>query len=161
MANEYLATYLNDHLAGASGALELLEHLADARAGTPMERFVAEIHAEVLADRQELEAIMEKLDIAESRSRKATGWLSEKAAQLKLLLDDRAGGDLHLLESLEAVEIGVAGKRALWRALEAASENVPELRVANYADLVQRAEDQHRRLEDARLEAARAAFGAA
>jgi hypothetical protein len=160
MANKHLATYLNDHLAGAAGALELLEHLADARAGTPIERFIAELHAEILADRQELEGILQKLHIAESRSRKATAWLSEKAAQLKLLLDDRSSGDLHLLESLEAVEIGVAGKHALWHALEAASEVTPDLRVADYAGLAQRAENQHRRLEEARLEAARAALGA-
>jgi|RhiMetdeSRZDD1v2_1073273.scaffolds.fasta_scaffold609614_2 hypothetical protein len=27
MANKYLATYLNDHLAGSVAAIELLEHL--------------------------------------------------------------------------------------------------------------------------------------
>ncbi len=34
MANESLATYLNDHLAGSVVALELLDHLEEDGAGT-------------------------------------------------------------------------------------------------------------------------------
>ena len=34
MANESLATYLNDHLAGSVVALELLDHLEEGGAGT-------------------------------------------------------------------------------------------------------------------------------
>jgi hypothetical protein len=161
MANEYLATYLNDHLAGSVVAIELLEHLETAQAGTAMAPFLAQLHADIVADRQELEALIDRLNLAKSRPRQATAWLTEKMTELKLRLDDPSRGALHQLESLEAVQIGIEGKRALWRALATAAEYVPELQAVEYTRLEQRAVEQHSRVELVRLDAARAAFGAA
>ena len=158
MAGEHIATYLNDHLAGAAGAFELLEHLESEHAGTEVGRLAAGLRADVEADRQALEAIMERLDIARSRTRKAAAWIGEKAAELKLRLDDPAGGSLRLFESLEALSLGIEGKRSLWRALAAAAEEAPDLRVADYEVLIRRAEEQRSRVETARLEAARRAL---
>ena len=158
MASDYIATYLNDHLAGATGALELLEHLETEHAGTEVGRLAAELRADVAADRQTLESIMDRLQVAQSRTRKAAAWLGEKAAELKLRLDDPAGGSLRLFESLEALSLGIEGKRSLWRALAAAAEEAPHLRVADYEDLIRRAEEQRSRVEAARLEAARRAL---
>jgi hypothetical protein len=159
MADEQLATYLNDHLAGSVVAIELMEHLEKAYAGTAVARLVAGVRADVGADRAELEALMKRLGVSESRSRKATAWLTERAAERKLKLDDPSGGPLRLLEALEAVELGIDGKLALWRALAAAAEKVRELQGVDYDRLARRAEEQRDRLEPARLDAARAAFG--
>ena len=158
MADEHIATYLNDHLAGSVAALELLEHLEAAHAGTPLERFLAELRADVAADRQELEGLMDRLDIKESRTRKTSAWLAEKITELKLRLDDPAGGDLRLLESLEAVAVGIDGKRALWLALAAVAEDAPGLRLIDYQRLEKRADEQRRRVEGVRLEAAKRAL---
>ena len=155
MARDHIATYLNDHLAGATGAVELLEHLEKEHAGTEVGRLSAELHAEVEADRQALKSIMERLQVSQSRTRKAAAWLGEKAAELKLRLDDPAGGSLRLFESLEALSLGIEGKKSLWRALAATAEEAPDLKVADYQDLIRRAEDQRGRVEAARLEAAR------
>ncbi len=161
MAHKHIATYLNDHLAGSVAALELLAHLEAAHKGTAVEHSIAGLRADVAADRQELEALMGRLDVAESGPRKATAWLTEKLTELKLRLDDPTGRDLHLLEGLEAVAIGIEGKRALWRALAAAADTAPELRGIDYGRLEQRADEQRRRAEALRLEAAKAALGAA
>jgi hypothetical protein len=161
MANDNLATYLNDHLAGSVMALELMEHLASAHAGTPLERLLTKLRVDIEADRQELQGLMDRLEIAESSSRKATAWLAEKAAQAKLMVDDQGGGTLRLLEGMEALSLGIEGKRSLWRALAAASENLPKLRGLDYTRLVQRAEEQRSRVEDVRLGAAKAAFSQA
>ena len=158
MAREHIATYLNDHLAGATGALELLEHLEKEHAGTEVGRLASELLADVEADRQTLKSLMERLEIARSRTRRAAAWLGEKAAELKLRLDDPAGGSLRLFESLEALSLGIEGKRSLWRALAAAAEEAPHLRAADYANLIRRAEEQRSRVETARLEAARRAL---
>lgn len=155
MARDHIATYLNDHLAGATGAVELLEHLEKEHAGTEVGRLFAEVHAEVEADRQVLKSIMERLQVSQSRTRKAAAWLGEKAAELKLRLDDSSSGALRLFESLEVLSLGIEGKRSLWRALAAAAEEAPDLKVADYQDLIRRAEDQRGRMEAARLEAAR------
>jgi hypothetical protein len=161
MADGHLATYLNDHLAGAVAAIELLTHIEAAHAGTGTAHVFAELRADVEADRQELEALMGRLHVTVSRAREVTAFLAEKVTQLKLRLDDSAGGALRLLEVSEAVALGVEGKRALWRALAAAAEAAPALQVADYGRLTRRAEEQRQRAETVRLEAARAAFTAA
>jgi hypothetical protein len=161
MANEHLATYLNDHLSGSIAAIELLEHLESAYAGKELERFSAELRKDIEADRQELERLMERLEIAQSRPRKAGAWIAGKFAELKMRLDDNARGPLRLLESLEAVELGISGKLALWHALIAAAQIAPALRGAlDYQGLAGRATEQIERVELYRLEAAKAAFTA-
>ena len=159
MANEHLATYLNDHLAGSVTAIELLEYLQAAYAGNALERFFTELRNDIEADRQELKRLMEQLEIAQSRPRKAGAWIAGKFAELKMRLDDSAHGPLRLLESLDAVELGITGKLALWQALIAAAEVAPALRGAlDYQRLARRATEQIERVELRRLEAARAAF---
>jgi hypothetical protein len=158
MANEQLATYLSDHLAGSVAALDLLDHLEAAHVGTATGRALAEIRADILADRRELEAIMERAGVSESLPRQAVAWLAEKASQLKLQLDDPAGGAFRLLEGLEAVSIGIAGKHSLWQSLSIAAEEVPALRGVDYDRLIQRGEEEQRKVETLRLQAASEAF---
>jgi hypothetical protein len=159
MTNEHLATYLNDHLAGSVAALEVLEKLQAAYEGTELEQFCAELRNDIEADRQELKRLMERLEIPQSGARKAGAWITGKLAELKMRLDDSAHGPLRLLESLEAVELGINGKLALWRALIAAAEVAPALRGAlDYQRLVKRATEQIERVEAHRLNAAKAAF---
>ena len=160
MTNESLSTYLNDHLAGSVVALELLEHLEQDGAGTEQTSILAGIHADIAADRQELEAFMAQLRITVSAPRKATGWLVEKLSELKLHLDDAGDGALRRLEALETISLGIAGKEALWHALAAAAEEAPELNGPDYARLGQRAEAQRAVVESLRLHAAKEAFGA-
>ena len=54
-------------------------------------------------------------------------WLAEKSIALKLRVDDNACGPLRLLESLEAVALGIHGKSGMWRSLNTAAENFPPL----------------------------------
>jgi hypothetical protein len=135
-----------------------MEHLEATFAGTPVATFVAELRADVETDRRELEALMAQLEIAESRTRKASAWIAEKFTELKLRLDDPAGGELRLFESYEALSLGIEGKRSLWLALSAAARDAPALQIANYERLIQRAEEQRSRVEARRLETAKAAL---
>lgn len=161
MVETHVATYLNDHLAGSEAALELLEHLEQAHAAEPVARFAAELRADILADRRELEALMARLQITASRPRKVLAWLAEKMTELKLRLEDSASGALRLLEVFDAVSVGIEGKRLLWRSLRAAAECRTELRGPDYERLEQRAAEQRHRVEAVRLEAAQAVFGCA
>jgi hypothetical protein len=158
MADEHLATYLNDHLAGSVVAVELMENLEAIYADTPVAEFIARLRADVEADRVELKVLMGRLQISESRTRKASAWLTEKFTELKLRLDDSTHGDLRLFESLEALSLGIEGKRSLWLALAAAAEVSPKLRIADYERLKQRAEEQRSRVETKRIEVAKAAL---
>jgi hypothetical protein len=143
VTNKYLATYLIDHLAGSAAALELLEDLETTYAGTPLTGFFAELQTDIAADQKELQALMDRLQIVESRPRKFAAWLAEKSVALKVRLDDKATGPLRLIESLEVVGLGIHGKLALWEALKAAASEFPPLRgLVDYEHLAQRAQEQ-------------------
>lgn len=136
----------------------MAEHLEATNKGTDRGRVLAGLKAEIAADQEELKAIMARLHVAESPPRKAAGWLAGKLGELKLAMDDKARGDLHRLEALEALAVGIEGKLALWNSLEAARERVPELEAVDLRRLKQRAGEQRARVEELRLEAARTAF---
>ena len=158
MSDDHIAIYLNDHLAGSVAAVELLDQLQEDHSGTPLEGFFTELRTDIEADRQELESLMERLNVTESRTRKASAWLAGKFAEPKLRLDDPSGGELRLFESLEALSLGIEGKRSLWRALATAAEQTPALQLLDYGRLTQRAEEQRARVESKRLEAGKKAL---
>lgn len=150
-----LATYLNDHLAGAVAALSLLEHL---EATDPdLAPLLAALRHDIELDRKELEALIDRLGAGRSAVRRAAGWVAEKVARLKLAADDPSGDRLKRLEALEVLAVGIHGKASLWRALRV----VPAAAGPDYDRLIGRADEQRERVEAARLDAARAAFGAA
>ena len=152
MVNNRLATYLNDHLAGAVAAVRLLESLAHVY--EELRPRLTALRADIEADRLDLQALMARLDIGESQTRKIGGWVAEQASELKMRFDDSADGPLRLFESLEFLSLGIAGKLGLWEALTAAAEVSPQLRCADYKRLMQRAIEQRGRAEALRLEAA-------
>jgi len=104
---------------------------------------------------------MNRAGVGPSRTREAAAWLTEKVADLKMRIDDSGDGALRLLESLEALAIGIDGKHALWIALAAAAEHVPALTGVDYERLIKRAEAQRRTVEVQRLSAVQAALGPA
>lgn len=156
LSNNHLATYLNDHLAGSTVALELLKHLEQIHAGDAVGTFASHLKADVLADRNELEILMGRLGIATSRVRASAAWLSEKFTALKLRLEDPSGGAFRLLEIFDALSTGIEGKRLLWRALSTAE--VPGMTGAEYERLEKRAESQRSQIEAVRLESAKKAL---
>ena len=158
MTDPNLATYLDDHLAGAVAALEVLEHLEKAHAGAPVARALSELRTEVDADREALQSLMTQLRVTESKPRKAAAWLAERLASLKLRLDDSGDGAFRLFESLEVVSLGIEGKLALWRTLAAVAPVLPDVGSLDYETLMLRAAEQRERAEGMRLRAAQTAF---
>jgi hypothetical protein len=149
----HLGTYLNDHLAGAVAALELLEHLEGTH--PDLAPALGALRHDIEEDKKELEAQIARLGAARSPIRQAAAWVAEKFARLKMKVEDPAGDKLKLLESLEAVAVGIHGKGCLWRALKA----VPAASGPDYDRLIARAEEQRARIEPLRVDVARAALG--
>ncbi|WP_165250472.1 hypothetical protein [Paludisphaera soli] len=154
MSGDHLATYLTDHMAGSTAALELLERLKAEYEGDPVAATATRLIAEIGDERKVLDGLAERIGASVTLPRKAASWITEKAAQLKLLYDDPKGGPLRHLESFEALSLGIEGKRLLWRALATASARRRELVGPDYDGLVAQAEDQRRRVEAHRLAAA-------
>jgi hypothetical protein len=159
MASEHLSTYLNDHLAGATMALELLAHLERVHAGEPSQRFAAELRAEIEEDKAELERLARSLGAEQSATRQVTAWFGEKIARVKLRFDDVSGdGSFRLFEALEALSLGIEGKRSLWSALRQVAGTSPALQGVDYDRLEARAIDQRARVDARRLAEAAAAL---
>jgi hypothetical protein len=160
MSNKILRTYLNDHLAGSVAALELLDHLADLHPDPDRKRLFTGLRTEVEEDQRVLQQLLEKVGGKESTVRKAAAWLTEKFGEAKLRLDDVGDGLLRVLEAIEALGLGIQGKLALWRALGAVADRVPQLQGVDFARLEQRALQQHQRVETQRLQTVRVALAA-
>lgn len=155
---EDLSSYLNDHLAGSVGALELLDRLVDIYQGKPLGRFFTDLRQEIEADQETLKTLIDRLGQEESTVRKAGAWVMEKISRAKIQPGETGEGEMGLFLALEGLALGITGKTALWRALTAASATVPQLRSLDYAALEKRAEEQHDRVEAKRLEIAREIF---
>lgn len=110
-----LNAYLEDHLAGALHAIELLKAMRDHNAGDSLGAFAGCLLAEVEADREMLAALNERLGGSSSGPKEWGAWLTEKASRLKL--KHGTGNGLGTFEALEFFVLGIHGKRALWRAL--------------------------------------------
>ena len=152
---EHLTIYLNDHLAGSVAALELLDRVIEACQGKPLERFFRDLRREIEEDQEQLKELIAKLGASESSVRKAGAWLAEKLSRPKM---DLGEGEMGIFLALEALHLGISGKRSLWRALQAASRTEPKLARLDYSGLETRAIDQCERVEARRLEIARAVF---
>ena len=155
---KHLKTYLKDHFAGSVAALELLDHLISSHRAKSQEQFFVRLRQEVSEDQEVLQKILYALGADDSALRNATAFFGEKLARVKLKIEDHTGGQLARLEKLEALALGIEGKRALWRVLIAVAEEIPALRNVDLARMDQRADDQRKRVEICRIEAAHEAF---
>jgi hypothetical protein len=158
MSSKALRIYLNDHLAGSVAALELSDHLADLHSDPARKQFFVGLRAEIVEDQKVLQRVLDQVGGEESPVRKAAAWLTEKLGRAKLKLDDPGDGQLRVLEALETLALGIQGKLALWRVLEAVANRIPQLQIVDFDRLKQRAVQQHQRVEDQRLQSARTAL---
>ena len=156
MSQAALSTYLNDHLAGSVGAIEMVERAIQDNSGNLLGRRLEEILKEIEKDQVVLQDLIERLGSKENPLKKAGAWLAEKAGRIKLGGTDP--GELGRMELLETLAMGIHGKRALWRALRVVVSHHPLLLSLDLDLLERRAVEQHDRVEEWRLEAAREAL---
>lgn len=151
-----LAIYLSDHLAGSTGGVELARRARSSNRGTKFGETLAEVCAEIEADRATLERVMEQLGVKRNRPKVAGAWAAEKLGRLKLNGRLTGYSPLSRLVELEMLHIGITGKIQLWQALDETQS--AKLAQFDLPGLIARAESQRARVERLRLEAAHAAF---
>jgi hypothetical protein len=154
-ASKYLATYLNDHLAGSTVGIELVRRAANENRGTELGAFLSSLEREIVEDRRTLEELMDGLDVGADHKKIVVAWISEKVGRLKPNAQLRGYSPLSPLVELEGLSLGIEGKRLMWLALqEIAGPGFP-LSIARLQELAARAERQR-----ADVEAHRRAVGA-
>ena len=154
--SEALPTYLQDHLAGALHAIELLKAMRDHFSGEPLGHFAGQMLANIEADRDVLAKLTEQVGGTAGGPKEWGAWLAEKVSRLKLKHDSADG--LGTFEALEFLVIGIHGKWALWRAMEAVAPFDSRLHGTDFAELIARAENQHQKVEEQRLAFAQNVF---
>ena len=151
-----LTTYLQDHLAGALQAIELLKAMREHHAGEPLGEFATHLLVEIESDRDVLASLTKSLGGSVGGPKEWSAWLAEKASRLKL--KHGSGDNLGTFEALEFLVVGIHGKWALWRALSVVAEFDLRLGGVNFGDLTKRAESQHARMDAQRLARTRGAL---
>lgn len=153
-----LATYLNDHLAGSTFGVELARRARGANEGTELGALLARLASEIEEDRGVLESIMESVGAGRDPLKARLAWLGEKIGRLKPNGRLLGYSPLSRLIELEGLDLGIAGKQAMWLALRTVAD--PRLAGYDFAALSERAERQRAEVEDVRLAASREAFPA-
>jgi hypothetical protein len=151
-----LDSYLNDHLAGSVGALELVDHWSELYDGKPLAKFLSGLRNDIERDQKTLRELMRVLGTKESSVRPAGAWLAEKFSRARFAVAGDEVGGLGLVLALETLVMGITGKKLLWRALAAA--DLPRKANIDFAEMEQRAEEQIVRVELERMRAAREAL---
>jgi hypothetical protein len=152
-ADRFLAIYLNDHLAGATLAVELARRLrssnrGDAEFGEPL----AQLCAEIEEDHRTLTRLMEQRGVNPDPVKPVFAKVAEKLGRLKPNGRIRGYSPLSRVLELEFLSGMVGGKLQLWNALEQSFGE--SLDGFDFHDLAARADSQGQRLEDLHLAAA-------
>jgi hypothetical protein len=153
-ADDNLSIYLNDHLAGATGGVELFRRAAKSQTDETRRAALSSLGDQVEEDRATLLNVMGRLGVPAARSRVAAGWLAEKAGRLKLNGTLLRRSPLSDLVELEAMRLGIEAKGCLWRSLRMLAATDGRLEVSEFEDLETRAHAQIYELETMRLAAA-------
>lgn len=160
MSTDTLEIYLNDHLAGATAAIQLIERMQSDHADDQLAKQLAQLHNEIEDDRDTLRSIVDSVEARQHRVKHVAAAVLEQLGQLKLSKAATGSIELTRLLELETLYLGVHGKRALWRALRAVAVRQPTLATYDCDDLIDRANRQLEVLDGLRIEAATAALGA-
>ena len=150
---KYLAVYLNDHLAGATGGHELAKRAASSAEDTEYGPFLSELEHEIAEDRASLIRIMERFDVKQDRLKTTGAYIGEKLGRLKPNAHLTSYSPLSRVVELEFLMLGVAGKLALWKSLLAVADDDERLDAQELAALAERAQRQRDDLERHRLKA--------
>jgi hypothetical protein len=155
--SDSLSIYLQDHLAGAAYAIDLVEFMRDQHKGDELGQFAAALLDDIKADQDTLQQLADRAGASSSTLKELTAWVSEKVSRLKLRHD--AGDALGTFEAWEFLALGIQGKLALWRTLGAVAMADDRLRGMNFGQLAARAKKQHAEVENRRLQVAHTVFG--
>jgi hypothetical protein len=149
-----LGIYLNDHLAGATGGMELARRVAGSHHDPAQRTTLQRMAADITEDRRALLDLMAALGLPVRHYKLSAAWAAEKAARLKLNGRLLSRSPLSSLEELEMLRLGVEGKAAGWRTLRALADAESRLDRDRLDELMARARQQADLLEELRVQTA-------
>ncbi|NDL58843.1 hypothetical protein [Phytoactinopolyspora mesophila] len=158
-AQQLLAIYLNDHLAGATAGTRRMREVARIMQESQFGPELATLADEIASERAELESMMNSLGIPVRRYKIQLSVAAELAGRLKPNGRLVRRSPLSTLVELEVMRLGIEGKASGWRTLRSIAENDQRLSARRLDELSDRAEKQAQRVEELRKRTAEAIFG--
>jgi hypothetical protein len=143
MDDTQLRRYLEDHLSGADVALTIARRLERRHPGTPISTAMARLASDIRHERAIVSAALQRVDAPADPVRRAigiVGSIGRLAASLPFMPEPS------LLEDLEALAVGVWGKRLLWGAMGRVRESEGGFDGIDLDELATMAENQEREI---------------
>ena len=156
---ELLGIYVNDHLAAATGGIELVSRMLSRHRGTPHEPRFKELLDQLREERTALRSSMAALGLPIRQYKQVASWLGEKVARLKLNGHVLSRSPLSDLVEFEFISTAVLAKRAGFETLRMVAAVDQRLDAPLLDRLIRQADSQHDWLADARREVAARVFG--
>jgi hypothetical protein len=117
-ATKLLGIYLEDHVAAATAGCRRARRLAEAEAGSADASALTTLADDIEADFDALLAMVEQMGFEPSRLKSAVAAMGEKLGALKPNGHLLERSPLSTVIELEALQMAVRGKRALWETLQ-------------------------------------------
>jgi hypothetical protein len=156
---DLLGIYCNDHLAAATGGIELVTRMIGVHRGGPYEQPLAQLLDELREERSSLRAQMRAVGIPLREYKQVAVWLAEKVSRAKLNGRLTSRSPLSDLVEFEFLASAVRGKRSGFETLREVAEVEPRLDAAEFDRLIEQANRQYEWLTHTRREVAARTFG--
>ncbi|MFP5369775.1 MAG: hypothetical protein ACLGI3_03380 [Actinomycetes bacterium] len=156
---DLLGVYCNDHLAAATGGIELVSRMLGQHRGTALEPRLEQLLDELREERGVLAASMAALGLPVRQYKQVVSWVGEKLSRAKLNGHLLSRSPLSDLIEFEFITAAVLGKRAGFETLRAVADVDPRLDADMLERMVAQADKQHDWLADVRREVAGRVFG--
>jgi hypothetical protein len=156
---DLLGIYCNDHLAAATGGIELVSRMLGVHRGTAYEPRLEELLDELREERAGLRSSMAALGLPVRQYKQVASWVGEKLSRAKLNGHVLSRSPLSDLVEFEFIATAVLAKRAGFETLRELAEVDRRLDAGLLERLITQADKQHGWLADARREVAARVFG--
>ena len=156
---DLLAVYANDHLAAATGGIELVSRMLGRHRGGRFEPRLEELLDELREERSAVRASMAALGFPVRQYKQIGAWVGEKLSRAKLNGHLLSRSPLSDLVEFEFIATAVLAKRAGFETLLEIAAVDSRLDAGLLERLIAQADKQHDWLADARREVAADVFG--
>ena len=156
---DLLGIYCNDHLASATGGIELVGRMLSTHKGDRFEEPLEQLLGELREEKSAYLGIMAALDIPVRQYKQLGVWVAEKISRGKLNGRLLSRSPLSDLVEFEFLASGVRAKRSGFETLRIVAEVDPRLPAGELDRLIDQAHRQYVWLTAARREVAAEVFG--
>ncbi|HEX8051396.1 MAG TPA: hypothetical protein VF517_00270 [Thermoleophilaceae bacterium] len=160
MADTFLRIYMNDQLAAGLVFRELARRSQRSNAGTELGDALERVASAIAEDIETFERMMERLHLPRNRVKSVLALGGERAGRLKLNGRVRSYSPLSRFVELDALAIGIDGKKLLWSNLRDHANLAKRLPDVDFDHLIERAQWQRDQLEPFRAKAGSESLGA-